>query len=916
MKSIKPLSLGLLHRPYRIGDENRFVVAALGFFKLGETNERFLIDNLQWPQVAKALAPGQMLDEVMPKPVGEVLLNGTAHAPEGKPVAAMAVSLKVGTLEKTLRVVGDRTWSYGLLPFYRISKPKPFTSMPLDYAHAFGGKKLPANPVGIGYSGNPFAAFVGSNQGVLPNIENPAQPARLHWRRYDPAGFGPINISWTPRMTLLRAMQRPDVRKLTAQSPLPGLSANVDRTLFQLAQPDQRLPGFFSGGEPYRLTGMHPDKAAIEGRLPDLTARAFIQRTSQSGEVADEVPMHCDTVWFFPELLLGVMIWHGEIAITDSLGLDVSTVLVAYERIGSPRPVDHYGRAIARRNDPATAGHDVFNESQLAADYTPVEQARRQATQHMEQAASSAKQQAVLDEQMADFWAKSGLKPPADFVPPKVPAPPFAMPAPQQVKDKDFDVGALLDAAKAYTAQAQKDAEQQQKEAGKKLAALPPVPPPTVREQQQKVLARASVTASDLQGQAVLSPEWRSLLDAAASAPPFPEGGPGGISAPVDKAMAVDTSSKSPLTPLRGRGELEATIAQLPAQQRKARLMSPEGEKDAAKLDPVVAAWLGQQVALWHAGGAFLAGRDLAGAKVAGMDFSGADLREVMFDYADLSGAKFVGANLQNAVLTGAVLDGADFSGANLQGANLNLSRGRSICFAGANMSRAQSDNAHWLAADLSRAKLAGWRASSIDLSGASLDDASLVGAVLPSANAPDSQWRRANLDKTVLLRSTLRGADFSGAVLNRATLIESQLAGSDWSRASFTAVVAGGEKTDWRGAILRGASGERSNWQGTSMTGADLSGARLNACDFSRCDLSEATLAGGVFGSCVFMAAKLNRAQAAGADFYQALAQKADFSDADLSGASLVQANVAEALFVRTLLTGVVIEPTRRIAQ
>ena len=87
MKIVKPLTLGLLHKPYRYKGQNHFVIAAMGFFKLGDVNERFLTENLQWPKVVQALPVGRPVDEVMPKLRGEVLLAGHAYAPKGKPVA-------------------------------------------------------------------------------------------------------------------------------------------------------------------------------------------------------------------------------------------------------------------------------------------------------------------------------------------------------------------------------------------------------------------------------------------------------------------------------------------------------------------------------------------------------------------------------------------------------------------------------------------------------------------------------------------------------------------------------------------------------------------------------------------------------------------------------------------------------------
>ena len=72
------------------------------------------------------------------KPRTDVLVNGHAYAPEGKPVKEMLVSLEIGRTKKEVRVVGDRRWERGLFGL-KASSPMPFVKMPLVYERAFGG---------------------------------------------------------------------------------------------------------------------------------------------------------------------------------------------------------------------------------------------------------------------------------------------------------------------------------------------------------------------------------------------------------------------------------------------------------------------------------------------------------------------------------------------------------------------------------------------------------------------------------------------------------------------------------------------------------------------------------------------------------------------------------------------------------
>ena len=367
MKIAKPLTLGILHKPYRHQGRNRFAIAALGFFRLGADNERFLPESLQWPLVVPALPTGQPLDEVMPKQHAEFLLLGKAFAPEGKPVTDMQVRLCVGGVDKRLRIVGDRQRELvaGLWP--RVSEPLPFTDMPLVYERAYGGAGYAANPLGRGHAG-----LLRRRQGALPNLvyAQDAQPRPVP----AVASFGPINVSWKPRKGKFGTYGR-----RWRQHEAPGFASDIDWTVFNTAPTDQWIDGHFQGGEHYRIEGMHPAKPVIEGQLPTLQARAFILQTGQTADAATEVPLKIDTVWFLPEHELGLVVYHGETDIADGDALDVEAVMVGYEQAGQPKSAAHYRQVMAVRLDPQAAALHAFNESQLAAERSEETLARRQA---------------------------------------------------------------------------------------------------------------------------------------------------------------------------------------------------------------------------------------------------------------------------------------------------------------------------------------------------------------------------------------------------------------------------------------------------------------------------------------------------------------------------------------------------------
>src|SRR5437899_10547395 len=99
----------------------------------------------QEPQLAEEQVPLVMTDEFTGepglsaplyendfaprKPRCDVLLNGSAYAPGGKPAERVPVSLRVGSLTKSFDVVGNRVWQSGAL-YTPVSTPAPFTVSP------------------------------------------------------------------------------------------------------------------------------------------------------------------------------------------------------------------------------------------------------------------------------------------------------------------------------------------------------------------------------------------------------------------------------------------------------------------------------------------------------------------------------------------------------------------------------------------------------------------------------------------------------------------------------------------------------------------------------------------------------------------------------------------------------------------
>ena len=102
------------------------VVAVKGTFIIPALGEEAQLSDEQVPLVEADVSTGEPghsatlyeSDYALRKPRCDVLFNGSAYAPNGKPAAKVPVSLKVGSFSKSFNVVGDRFWKNGLISIH------------------------------------------------------------------------------------------------------------------------------------------------------------------------------------------------------------------------------------------------------------------------------------------------------------------------------------------------------------------------------------------------------------------------------------------------------------------------------------------------------------------------------------------------------------------------------------------------------------------------------------------------------------------------------------------------------------------------------------------------------------------------------------------------------------------------------
>lgn len=859
MKIVKPAKIPVLTRIIELARRPHFHVAGVIAFPLDAP--RALHDELGfWKTVSEALGENGVFDEGFARPRGEILVGGSFFAPEGKPLPASYVRVRLGAVDKRLAVIGDRTWRDGVS-----SAPTPMTTMPIDWAHGFGGEKFDRNPHGKGFEPT---LVDGRSVHLLPNVERYGAVMRAPADRPEPAGFLPMDVTFAQRRGRAGSYD-----KRWLEEHFPGMPPDMDPTFFNVAPEDQWSDRFFQGDEEFLIENMHPEKPRIEGRLPGLALRSFVTHRTAEGERFQEIPLRCDLVWLYPTAGMGAVVFHGSMRIADDDADDIVHLVCACEEPGSPRPIEHYQSALNRRLDKdrgAIAGLsdvDLMPEvgSGVAANIGGGELGRWSRKESLlaknlrrgkERDHAAARARAVADGQDPEKLGLGALEPepeepPADDLDALATHAEAELARATQVKaELETRASAAQAAARASFAELGKDYDDVMAQGAKKAAG----PPKFTAVAQLATLTEAARQARE---SGVPRPE---LEERAASA---------------EVRAELEEQERGLFEMYRRNGHHQAT---------------------AAAMDPEAAARTRVLVQLAYETGESLANRDLTGAQLAGMELSGIDLSSALLEAADLSGCDLSRANLEGAMLAKANLRGANLQSAQLSGANLG----------GAILEDAALDSA-----DLENATLEGAR-----LVGARLIDAELGGVLWMDIDLRAVDLSGAALTKATFIKMDLGGVRFTGADLSEATFVECALDAADFSHATLrkaSFVACKGDRVSFRearfrqGVIVHGsafpradfrdADLEKTNLRGTVLTGARFDRANLDGADLSTCDATGASFDRVSIKNGMMIRTNLTGASLQGANLMDVLASKSKLPGADFTGANLHRADLSRVI-------------------
>lgn len=240
-------------------------------------------------------------DMVGPKPTTDVLLNGTAYAPDGKPAKEFMVSLKVGSVTKQLRVVGNRVWGS-----FNPSSVSPVSKVPIVYERAYGGfdrsdpdprkQRLDTrNPVGCGlvtHEGQP-----------LPNFEYPGGSLE----KAGPAGFGALASYWSPRRELQGTYD-----SAWKKSRFPLLPADWNLSSLLCSPSDQRPASHLRGGELVELENLTPS-----GKLAFTLPKVYLRFRTLINNRNEEHQAQMSSVIIEPDFPRISLVWQSVLAVRN-----------------------------------------------------------------------------------------------------------------------------------------------------------------------------------------------------------------------------------------------------------------------------------------------------------------------------------------------------------------------------------------------------------------------------------------------------------------------------------------------------------------------------------------------------------------------------------------------------------------------
>jgi len=231
----------------------------------------------------------------------DIVLLGHAHA-QASHTTELDVSLRVGPVSHTVRVVGDRVLHRGFLR-NKPTDPEAFERIPLLWEMAYGGWDRtapqekhhdcePRNPVGVGFEAKGGRLADGAPMPNLIPVDGPLRPV----------GFGFVSPDWEPRRTLCC------IKDDWLENRAPRMPESFRRGFFNAATTELIAPTYLRGDEEVEIRNVTPGGHwAFE--LPGIEAPTVTLSTRNESDV--DYPTRLDTLILDADTARGYLIWRS-----------------------------------------------------------------------------------------------------------------------------------------------------------------------------------------------------------------------------------------------------------------------------------------------------------------------------------------------------------------------------------------------------------------------------------------------------------------------------------------------------------------------------------------------------------------------------------------------------------------------------
>lgn len=333
-------------------------------------------------------------DTALVKPKADLVVVGTAYAPDGAPAPSFDVSVTLGSFNRTLRIIGPRRAIYRK-PIRETKKevvyspplitdPTPVRRVAMSFTNSYGGVAryrlpdsgdvleipCPCNPFGKGYCvQNSPEALDGLD---LPLIEDPFAPLTAEGLVREvgmpqnlplPSGFGFYGTGWYPRVAFAGVMPfEVDRVRAQAREHAAKLDPEKDAAAIEMLrdfEPPVLAPEFFQGAAP-GMTCPYPrgdESVALKGLSPsgylafNLPGRRPLAALDL-GRGLEVVPLVLDTVVILPDEMRLFLTFRGRASLGGpEMAEDLPSAPFEFREVS----VSDYEQALAARKTVASA---------------------------------------------------------------------------------------------------------------------------------------------------------------------------------------------------------------------------------------------------------------------------------------------------------------------------------------------------------------------------------------------------------------------------------------------------------------------------------------------------------------------------------------------------------------------------------